>query len=111
MFRRKYWKDTTFSLPIEIKVTGIDKKGNKAKKPISYRLHFIDSSRYMQVYYQMVSTILLKEFIKLNVNTDTMIKKSVTSRIKHKDCENFLEYINFIDDLIGWKSLCCNKNY
>ena len=55
----------------------------------------------MQAYYQMVSTVLLKEFIKLNVNTDTMIKKSVTSRIKHKDCESFLEYINFIDDLIG----------
>ena len=34
-----------------------------------------------------------------------------TCRIKYKYCDCFLEYINFKDDLIEYKCLCCNKNY
>ena len=54
---------------------------------------------------------LLKEFIKLNGNTDRMIKN-----IKHAELDTeivtfFLEYINFKDDLIEYKCLCCYKNY
>ena len=41
--------------------------------------------------------IFLKEFIKLNVNLDTMIN----------DC--FLEYTNFKHDLTEYKYLRCNK--
>ena len=51
---------------------------------------------------------MLKEFIELNVNTDTM-KKNKTCEIKYKNC--FLEYINYKDDLIEYKCLRCNKNY
>ena len=54
---------------------------------------------------------LVKEFIKLNVNTDTMIKKCETFRIKFQYCNCFLEYMNFKDDLIEDKCLCCNNNY
>ena len=41
-----------------------------------------------------------------------MIKIMVkTCKIKYKDCDYFLEYTKFKDDLIEYKCLCCNKNY
>ena len=38
-------------------------------------------------------------------------KKIETCGIKYKYCDCFLEYINFKDDLIEYKCLCCNNNY
>ena len=38
-------------------------------------------------------------------------KKCQTCRIKYKQCNFFLEYTNFKDNLIEYKCLCCNKNY
>ena len=38
-------------------------------------------------------------------------KKCETWGINFKYCDCFLKYINFKDDLIEEKSLCCNKNY
>ena len=38
-------------------------------------------------------------------------KKCETCGIKYKYCDCFLEYTNFKDYLIEYKSLCCNKNY
>ena len=38
-------------------------------------------------------------------------KKCETCGIKYNYCACFLEYINFKDDLIEYKCLCCNKNY
>ena len=38
-------------------------------------------------------------------------KKCETCGIKYKYCDCFLEYMNFKDDLIEYKCLCCNKNY
>ena len=43
-------------------------------KSISYILQFINNARFMEVHYQILSIIFLKEFIELNVNLDTMIK-------------------------------------
>ena len=54
---------------------------------------------------------MLKEFIKLNVKTHTMIKKCETCGIKYKDCDSFPEYTNFKDNFIGSKCLCYNMNY
>ena len=31
--------------------------------------------------------------------------------INYKDCDCFLEYTKFEDDLIEYKCLCCKKNY
>ena len=53
----------------------------------------------------------MKEFIKLNANMGTMIKKCETCGIKCKDCVCFFEYINFQDSLIEYKLFCCNKNH
>ena len=64
-----------------------------------------------QALYQILSIISQKEFIQLNVNTDTMIKKCETCRIKYKYCNFCLEYTNFKNDLIEYKCFCCNKSY
>ena len=37
--------------------------------------------------------------------------KCETCGIKYKYCDCFLEYTNFKDDLIEYKSLYCNNNY
>ena len=39
-----------------------------------------------------------------------IIKKCEMCGIKQKDCECFLEYTNFKDNLMQYKCLCCNKN-
>ena len=38
-------------------------------------------------------------------------KKCETCGIKLKDCECFLDYIKFKDNLIKYKCLCCNKHH
>ena len=38
-------------------------------------------------------------------------KKCEICGIKYKNCDCFLEYTNFKDNLIEYKCLCCNKNY
>ena len=38
-------------------------------------------------------------------------KRCETCRIIYKYCDCFLEDINFKDDLIDHKCLCCNKKY
>ena len=40
-----------------------------------------------------------------------MIKKCETCGINYKYCDCFFEYINFKDDLIEYKCLCCNNTY
>ena len=55
--------------------------------------------------------IFLKEFVKLNVNTDTIIKNSEICGIKNKYCNYFLQYIYFKDDFIKCKCLFRSKNY
>ena len=66
----------------------MDKNGQKITKNISYRFQFIEkvteiylaesnlliAQELWQANCQILSIIFLKEFIKLNVNTDTMIK-------------------------------------
>ena len=62
-----------------------------------------------QADYQILSITFLKEFIKLNVNMDTMIKNMKLSQLKYCNC--FLEYMNFKDDLIEYNCSCYNNNY
>ena len=38
-------------------------------------------------------------------------KKFETRRTKYKNCDCFLEYPNFKDDLIEHRKFCCNKSY
>ena len=59
---------------MEKEVTRIDKKGEKITKHISYSYNLLMAKDSWQALYQIFSIILLKEFMKLKVNTDTMIK-------------------------------------
>ena len=61
-----------------------------------------------QVLYQILLTIYLKD-IRCKLGHDD--KKCETCGIKYKSCDCFLEYINFKENLIEFKCLCCNKNY
>ena len=49
---------------------------------------------------QFLSIIFLKEFIKVNANTSTIIEKCETCGITYKACECFVKCTNFKDDLI-----------
>ena len=77
--------------------------------PIDYNL--LIAHDLLQAHYQILIIIFLKEFIKLNLNTDTMIKKCEACPIEYKYCDSFLEYTNFKEDLIEYKCLFCNKNH
>ena len=57
-----------------------------------------------QAHYQVLSIILVKEFIKLNVNLDMMIKNVKLAELK-------IDTVTFKDDRIEYKCLCCNENY
>ena len=49
--------------------------GKKLQKIYLTYYKFVDSATFIaQAHYQILSIIFLKEFIKLNVNTSTMIK-------------------------------------
>ena len=60
---------------------------------------------------QILLMIVMKEFRKLNVNTDMMIKKmwNVWNKIQRLWVLPWI--LNVIDDLIVCKCLCCNRNY
>ena len=42
---------------------------------------------------------------------DKIKKRCEDFGIKYKDCECFLEYTNFKNDLVEYKCSYCNKNY
>ena len=67
----------------------------KALKLISYKIKFIDSTRFMAS-----SLSNLVENLTEGIN-----------KIKCKDCDRFLEYQNVKDNLIKYKCLSCNKDY
>ena len=93
------------------KVTRIDKKGKESIKTISYILQITDSAGFMARSFSNLFNNLAKDFIKINVNMDIIINKHETCEINYKDCECFLEYANFIDDIIVYNYLSFNKNY
>ena len=65
-----------------------------------------------QTHYQIWSVIFLKEFMKLNLSMKTMTKNVKFAKLNiSKYCNCLLEYINYKDDSIEYKCLCCNKNY
>ena len=106
-------KYITFKVPIQKKVTRVDKNGEEITKKsfIYYSLLIVQD--LWQIHYQILSIIFPKVFRELNVNVDTMMKneKCETYGIKHKYCNRLLEYRNFKDVLTEYKCLRCNTNY
>ena len=70
-------------------------------------LQFIDSARFMVNSLSSLGNNLSEGLHRLGHDD----KKFETCGIRYKYCDSFLEYTNFKDNLIGYKCLCCNKNY
>ena len=66
-------KHKTFAVQLKKEVTKIDNNGEEITNNISYGLQFIDNARLMASSLS-ISKIFLREFVKLNVNMDTIIK-------------------------------------
>ena len=56
------------AVPIEKKITRIDKSGDEITKMIPYILQFLDSTRFMANTLSILLIVCLKEFTELNVN-------------------------------------------
>ena len=67
-------KYLTFLVPVEKKVTGIDKNGEEITKTTYCRLQFIDSARFMACSLSDLVNNLLEGIHKLHVNTDKITK-------------------------------------
>ena len=98
-FGEKTEKYITFTVPIVIR---IDKNGEKLQKIyLTYYILLIVQNLW-KAHYQILSIIVLKEFIELiNVNTDTMTKNVKLAELNiatENYCNCFLEYTNFKDD-------------
>ena len=102
-------KCKTISVPITKDIERISTKMEKKTQKKAYLTNYnlLKAEDFWQAHYQILSTILLKEFIKLNVNMDMIIKKWQTCGIKYI----LFEYTNVEHDLTEYKCLCCNKNY
>ena len=85
MFRGKHWKYITFAIPIEKKLQELietmgetlkkkNKMGETLQKIYLIFYNLLIAQVLWQAHYQILSTIFLKKFIELNVNTDMMIK-------------------------------------
>ena len=109
------WANTekyiTFIVPIEIEVTRIDKNGEELTKNLSYILQFIHSARFTSSLLSNLVNNLSERIHGIKCKYKHDDKKCETSGIQYNYCHCFLEYINFKDDLIECKYLCCNKNY
>ena len=88
-------KYDTFSVPIEKEVAKLDRDGNESAGTISYKIKFIDSSRFMAS--------------SLSNLADNLAER--IHKIKCKDCDCFLEYKSVKDKLLKYKCLSCNKDY
>ena len=64
-----------------------------------------------QVFYQILLIIFLKEFVKLNVNTDTMIRNVKPVELNVSIATVFLNVQILRNDLIECNCLFCNQNY
>ena len=80
-------KNITFSVPI--------KKEGDDGKPIVYKLKFTDSFRF-------IST-------SLSSHVDSL--PDGVHNIKCKDCNSFLDYINFYNDKLVYRCFECKTNY
>ena len=83
-------KCITFLVPIQKEVSRIDKNGEEIKKTLSYRLQFIDSTRFMASPLSSVVNNLAEEFIKINANTNAMIKNVKLAELNANIATDFL---------------------
>ena len=85
-------------MPIEKKVTRIDKNKEEITKNISYKLRLIDSTRFMASSLSNLVNNLSEGIHKVKFKFGHDDKKCETCEIKYKYCDCFLEYVNFKDE-------------
>ena len=102
-------KCITFTVPIEKEVTRIDKNGEEIAKSLSYILQFIDSARFMASSLSNLVKYLSEGIHRIKCKFGHGNKNCETCRIKCKYCDCFLEFTNFKDDLIEYKSSCSTQ--
>ena len=85
--------------------------GKQITKTISYRLQFIDSARFTANSLSNLVNNIAEGIHRITCKHGHDDKKCETCRINYKDCEYFLQYRNFKDNLKKYKCSCCNKNY
>ena len=78
---------------------------------MSYILQHIDRARFMASSPSNLVNNLSEGIHRIKCKFRYNDKKCETSEIKYKYCDCFLEYMNFKDDVIEYKCLCCNKSY
>ena len=86
-------KCITFTVPIEKKVTRIDKNGEEITKSLSYVLQFIDSAIFMASSLSNLGNNLSEGINVIKCKFGHNDKKFETCGIKYKYCDCFLEYI------------------
>ena len=69
-------KYITFTVPIEQKLTSIDKNGEEIAKIYLPYYNLLIAQDLWQAQYQILPIVFLKEFIKLNVNLNMMMKNA-----------------------------------
>ena len=103
-------KYITSSVPIGKEVKRIGKNEEELQKPHLTDYNLLIGQDFWQGHYQILFIILLKKFIKLNVNTNMII-----TNVKHVELNTrivtVLEYTSGRDYIIEYKCLCCNKTY
>ena len=78
---------------------------------LSYTLQVNDSGRFMRSLLSNLVNNLTEGIYKTKRKYKHSDKKCEICGIKCKGCECFLEYRNFIVDLMKFKCSCCNKKY
>ena len=66
-------KNITFSEPTKKEITKKDKNGNDKIMQISYKIKSINSFRFMDKYYQILSIIYLKDFIVISAQIVNLV--------------------------------------
>ena len=94
------WENTEkyvpFTVPIEKKVTRIDKNG---EEKTSYIIQFMDGARLAASLFSNIAINFSEGIHKIKCIFRHDDKKCETCGIKYKYCDCFLEYTNFKDDL------------
>ena len=111
LFRRKSWKIHNSSCSNRKRSYKNWYKREKSQKPYLTDCNLLIAQDLWQAHYQILLIILLKEIHEIKCKYRHGNKKYETCGIKYKDCDCFLEKSNFRDDFIGYKCLCCNRNY
>ena len=78
---------------------------------MSQKLYFINSARFIATSFSNLVNDLTKGIHTIKGKYEHGDKKYETCVIQFKYCNCCLEYTNFIDDVIEYKCICCNKNY